>query len=342
MTSKNQAAVPELDADPFGERSDLLSRSGLQLLGGRFTFRSNSPGLLRLVDEAYANLPKHRFAAKAPRFEVTLRLAPPSAGGRKRKQPPMLSMLSGSDLLAGAAASADFAVLSPSGRTALISVSRDMLRFPYHTRYELIEFAVFTLASRAQRLVPLHAACVGLNGRGVLLMGETGAGKSTLALQSLIDGLQFLAEDSVFVSPQRMLATGTPNFLHVRTDSVEWLGRSRHAALIRKSPIIERRSGIKKFELNLRRKEFNLAPKPLQLVGVVFLSARSAGSRPLLARLAKAETVARMSAEQAYGAGLPQWREFQRRITALGGYELRRGSHPRDGVEALRQLLWVR
>jgi hypothetical protein len=57
-----------------------------------------------------------------------------------------------------------------------------MLRFPYHARYELIEFAVFTLAARAQGLVPLHAACVGEEGRGLLLMGESGAGKSTASL----------------------------------------------------------------------------------------------------------------------------------------------------------------
>ena len=36
--------------------------------------------------------------------------------------------------------------------------------------------AVFTLAARVQQLVPLHAACVGLKGRGVLIMGASGAG----------------------------------------------------------------------------------------------------------------------------------------------------------------------
>jgi serine kinase of HPr protein (carbohydrate metabolism regulator) len=55
----------------------------------------------------------------------------------------------------------------------------------YLTRYELIEFAVFTLAQRVQGLVPLHAACVGRAGRGLLLMGGSGAGKSTLALHCL-------------------------------------------------------------------------------------------------------------------------------------------------------------
>src|SRR5258708_36266490 len=133
-----------------------------------------------------------------------------------------------------------------------------MLRFPYHTRYEVIEFAVFTLASRAQRLVPLHAACVGLDGRGILLMGPSGSGKSTVALQCLLDGFDFLSEDSVFVAPNSMRATGTANFLHVREDSLCWLGRSRARSMIRNSPIIRRRSGAGQFERDLPRGAFTL------------------------------------------------------------------------------------
>src|SRR5258708_6306038 len=100
-----------------------------------------------------------------------------------------------------------------------------MLRFPYHIRYELIEFAVFMLACRAQRLVPMHAACVGLDGRGILLMGPSGSGKSTVALHCLLAGFDFLSEDSVFVASKSMGATGVANFLHVREDSLRWLGR---------------------------------------------------------------------------------------------------------------------
>jgi len=310
----------------------------MQLLGGRFRFRSNSEQLLQLVDEAYAGLPKHRFATPAHEFQVTLRLvASAKSGGRSR--PPALSMMSGTDLLAGGGSGANFAVLSPPRRSALVCVTRDMLQFPYHTRYELIEFAVFTLASRAQRLVPLHAACVGVNGRGVLLMGASGAGKSTMALQCLLERFQFLAEDSVFVSPRDLLATGTANFLHVRTDSVGWLGASRYAGIIRRSPVIQRRSGVRKFEVDLRHAEFRLAPRPLELRAVVFLSEQSASGAPLLRKLPKLETLARLRAEQAYGTSLPQWAPFQKRLVSRGGYELRRGAHPADGVAALRRLL---
>ena len=247
-------------------------------------------------------------------------------------------MLHGAALLGSATDASTIAVLSPADRTALILVSREMLRFPYNIRYELIEFAVFTLASRVQRLVPLHAACIGLGGKGILLMGPSGAGKSTVALQSLLEDFEFLAEDSVFVQPESMRATGTANFLHVRADSLNWLTQAERS-LIRSSPTIRRRSGVKKFELDLRRKEFKLAKSPLKIIGVAFLSQNSAGSGPLLRRLSTADTLARLKGEQAYGASLPQWHVFGRNLLRLGGVEILRGPHPSASVEVLRTLL---
>jgi hypothetical protein len=256
-----------------------------------------------------------------------------------RPQPLPIELLHGAGLLGGATDSSNFVVLSPRERAALVVVSPQMLRFPYHTRYELIEFAVFTLAARAQSLVPLHAACVGLGGRGILLMGASGAGKSTVALLSVLNGLDFLSEDSVFVAPDTMLATGVANFLHVRADSLGWLGRSREAAAIAKSPVIRRRSGVKKFEVDLRGGRFQLAKSPLKIVGVVFLSSQKAGVDPLLKPLSKSALHAKLALEQAYGASRPQWRTFNRNMSRVAAFELRRGRHPLESVEALRSLL---
>ena len=247
MRRKNGTMIPDLLADPFGERSPMVAREHIQLLGGRFQFESNSPQLLRLVDLAYTGLPRHHLSAIAPHLTVRLLLCPSEQPRpRRRSEPPPLSMLSVPGCLGGATDSSNFVVLSPAERTALVVLARQMLRFPYHTRYEFIEFAVFTLASRCQGLVSLHAACVGRAGRGVLLMGPSGSGKSTVTLLSLLQGFDMLSEDSVFVAPETMLATGVANFLHVRRDSLRWVTRIRDAAAIRKSPVIRRRSGVRK------------------------------------------------------------------------------------------------
>jgi len=221
-------------------------------------------------------------------------------------------------------------------------LSQKMLRFPYHTRYEYIEFAVFTLASRCQGLVSLHAACVGRGGRGILLMGPSGSGKSTVTLHCLLQGFDMLSEDSVFVAPDTMLATGIANFLHVRPDSLRLLGETRVAAAIRKSPIIRRRSGVRKFEVDLRRGAFRLAASPLKITAVVFLSPQSAGDRSLLTPLAKSALLAKLRADQAYAANQPTWPAFCKSVLGLNAFELRRGNHPLEAVEALRALCGTR
>ena len=56
--------------------------------------------LLRLVDAAYAGLPRHRLSSAAPCLRIKLLLMP-STRRRGRSAPPPLSMLSGAGLLAG-------------------------------------------------------------------------------------------------------------------------------------------------------------------------------------------------------------------------------------------------
>jgi hypothetical protein len=343
MTDKNDTMVPDQYVDPFGERSPTMIREGLQLLGARFRFESNNRQLLRLVDAAYTDLPRHRLTAAVPRLKVSLLLKggdPPRP--RSRVEPPALNMFSGVGFLGGAPDSSNFVVVSPQELAALVVASPTMLRFPYHTRYELIEFAVFTLAARAQRLVSLHAACVGRGGRGILLMGPSGSGKSTVTMQWLLQGLDFLSEDSVFVAPDTMLATGVSNFLHVRSDSLRWIERSRDASVIRKSPVIRRRTGVKKFEVDLRRGGYRLAPSPLKITAVVFLSRQNAGGRRLLTPLSKHGLLSKLTAAQAYAANQPQWSMFSERVSKLEGFEMRRGRHPLEAVEALLELLGTR
>jgi hypothetical protein len=340
MARNNDTMSPDLLADPFGEQAKRMARKGLQILGGRFQFESNSPELLRLVDLAYAGLPRHRLPGLAPRLTVRLSLSADGQPNRRSHlEPPPVSMLSGAGYLGGAVPSSNFVVLSPRERTALLVISPEMLRYPYHTRYEFLEFAVFTLAARSQRLVSLHAACVGRGGQGILLMGPSGAGKSTVTLHCLLQGFDMLSEDSVFVAPDKMLATGVANFLHIKADSLRWLERGKDASAIRNSPVIRRRSGVKKFEVDLRKGGYRLAASPLKIRAVVFLSAKSAGNRPLLSSLSKSDTSAKLTAAQAYAANQPEWTAFRKSMLRLDAFELRRGIHPLEAVEALAALL---
>lgn len=343
MKRRGTLAAPP--PDPFGERRRGALRVRLQLLGGRFEFETDSARLLRLVHQAYARLPPHRLAASVPPFRVRLTLTPSLAAwrvGRLRAEPPPVRALSAEGILCGAVEGSGFVALDPQKRTALIVVPRELLRYAYHVRYELLEFAVYVLAARVQRLVPLHAACIGRGDRGILLVGPSGSGKSTLVLQCLLAGLDFLAEDSVLVEPAGLIATGVANFLHLRTDSLRFLEPRARAAMVRRAPFIRRRSGVRKLEVDLRRPEFRLARRPLRLQAIVFLSARGAASGPHLVSVAHSTVLERLAASQRYAAHQPGWGAFTREVSALPAYELRRGAHPRQSVEALREVLATR
>jgi len=328
-------------ADPFGELRRPALREEARVLGGRFRFETDHRELLRIARLACANLPAHRLARRAPEFGlrlVTTAAEAPLEPVWSAREPPLVRPLSGDGLVCGATAASNFVALDPTCRAAIVVVSQHMLRFPYHLRYELLEFALYTLAARAQRLVSLHAACVGRAGRGILLVGASGAGKSTLALHSLLHGLDFLAEDSVLVRPEGLLATGLANFLHVRADACRFLP-PRTQATVRRSPVIRRRSGVEKFELDLRRPGFRLAPAPQRLEALVFVSPRPRSRAGLLVPLDAAAAIATLESGQQFAVHQPGWSKFRSRIMRLPAFELRRGDHPREAVEALERLL---
>jgi hypothetical protein len=328
--------------DPFGERIKQRHHRNLYLLGALFRFESNSSRLLRLVDQAFGGLPRHRLGRAVPRLRIRLQVAPGRAGNSPDpRTPPVLQTWSGPGFLCGVMDGSNMAIIAPAQRAALVVISRQLLAQRYYARYELIEFAVYVLAERVQGLMPLHAAAVGDRGRGVLLMGDSGAGKSTLALHCLLHGLAMVSEDGVFVAADSLLATGVASFLHLHRSGLSLLHASDRALLSRQSNIIRRRSGARKLEVDLRRTSYRLAPTPLALQAVVFLSKRRAGDRQLLQPLAARELARRLASHQSYAASLPGWRRLVTRLRGVRAFELRRGSHPRAAVAALRGLLAV-
>jgi hypothetical protein len=334
------AGVADAGGDPFCERSARRHFSLCRhILGGCFRFRSDSAALLQLVEAAYAGLPTHQLSTIVPTFDIELRLLPsqraPNAGS-----PPPMRMQSGAGLITGVVDASNYVVLAPGQHRALVVASEDMLARTYHLRYELIEFAVFILAARGQGLVPLHGACVGRHGRGILLLGASGSGKSTLALHSLLQGLDLLAEDAVFVQPDSLLATGVANYLHVQAGTLRGIADAQIRRWICQSPIIRRRSGAEKFEADLRQGHGQLAATSLQIAGVVFVSAQPTDHPGVLLSPIRGEEIpARLSEGQAYAATQAGWHRFQGGMQRMGAHELRRGSHPRDAANALRALL---
>lgn len=310
-----------------------------RVLGGVFRFESDSRELLELVEAAYGGLPPQAFPGIAAEFRVDMRLLPRNVNAWTI-EPPAPRIRQEGDRIRADIDHANYVTIDWARRRAQVVATEDMLRYAYHLRCELIEFAVFVLATRGIGLAPLHAACVGIDGRGLLLLGASGSGKSTLALHGLLHGLDLLAEDAVFVHPTTLLATGVPNFLHLRSDVLDSLEDETMRGWAAQAPTIRRRSGVEKFEVDLRRGYGRPAAGSLALVGAVFLSAQPADHRDALLTSLHAEEVSRMlDADQPHASRQPGWRAFKRGIMGKGVHQLRRGRHPGDAIDALRRLL---
>jgi hypothetical protein len=67
----------------------------------------------------------------------------------------------------------------------------------------------------------IHAACVVLNGRGVLLCGDSGAGKSSLAYACAQEGWDYMCDDACSLLRDRKDRTviGNPYSLRLRPDA---------------------------------------------------------------------------------------------------------------------------
>jgi hypothetical protein len=247
-------------------------------------------------------------------------------------------LASGAGILCHHLDASNYALVVPRLRSALVAISPSRLAQPYFARYELLEFAALSLATRVAGFVPLHAACLGRGARGVLLLGDSGAGKSTLCLRALAAGYELLGEDSVFVAPRTLRAAGLPSFLHVLCADRRRLDGVRGAAGVLAAPVITRRSGARKFELDVRRSPYRVARRALRLECVVALSARRGGAA-LLRPLSRAALRRMLARTQPYASGQPGWHALLRQLDRLPAFELRRGPGPEAAVTVLRTLL---
>ncbi len=323
------------DRDPFAERVRGRHRQRFHALGAILEVEADNARLLALAADAFGSLPRQRLGKHTPRYVLRLRAA---AGAGSRFAGSRTHLISGAGVLGQVLDGDNYALVSPHLDSALVSISQRLLERADVARYDLIEFAAFTLATRSGGLVPLHAACIGHAGRGALVLGDSGAGKSTLCVRAVAAGFHFLAEDSVLIEPSGLRATGLPTFVHLRCDARAGLSDLRGNEAIVSSPVIRRRSGVRKFELDMRTGPYCITPQALGLEHVVVLRAQHSGHAPALRRLAPAQLRRELTRTQPYAAGLPGWPAFLRRITGLPGYELHRGAHPDDSVAELQRL----
>jgi serine kinase of HPr protein (carbohydrate metabolism regulator) len=85
-------------------------------------------------------------------------------------------------------------------------------------------------------MTPIHAACVSLNGQGVLLCGDSGAGKSSLSFACARRGWTFIADDasSLVRNRSERIVVGNPHQIRFRESAVALFPELRYERLSRR------------------------------------------------------------------------------------------------------------
>lgn len=102
-------------------------------------------------------------------------------------------------LLSIVADRANFATADLDSGFAHICVSREVASDPAYFRYHFLEPIAYVMIA-ARHIAFVHASCIALNGRAVLLCGSSGMGKTCLAYACARRGWTFLSGDAVAVA----------------------------------------------------------------------------------------------------------------------------------------------
>jgi hypothetical protein len=107
-------------------------------------------------------------------------------------------------------------------RTVSASVSAAIARDGPFWKEKLIPITLGVLGA-AMGLVPVHCACLELDGDGLLIAGVSGAGKSTLSVALSENGFKYVSDDWTYISRRRdgIVAHGTSAPVKLMPDAVE-------------------------------------------------------------------------------------------------------------------------
>jgi hypothetical protein len=100
-------------------------------------------------------------------------------------------------LLIGIADKDNFSIVDLDHCTAAIKISRAAMAHPLYLQYYLLGLPGFCISTNYATCV--HSGCVALEGRGVLLCGDSGAGKTSLSYACARNGWTFVSDDASFL-----------------------------------------------------------------------------------------------------------------------------------------------
>jgi hypothetical protein len=173
--------------DPLLALMPLPHRADFHPYGFAASVASNSPMVLKAARESWAGLPK-RFE------EPPLELRCVVSEGAAAHCPPPPVVRAQRNLTVWAADAENYWCCDLATGFASAWVTKRLAANTRYLRYHVLEAMAYSLLG-SLHVVALHAACVALDGHGVLLAGDSGSGKSSLAYACARRGWTYVTDD---------------------------------------------------------------------------------------------------------------------------------------------------
>ena len=203
-----------------------------------------------------------------------------------------------------------------------------------HLRYYFLEAMACTLL-QALYLTPIHAACVALNGRGLLLCGDSEAGKSSLAYACARSGWTFISDDASYLLRgwKGKVVIGNPHLIRLR-ESAPMLFPELSAY-----PVILRAQGDRSIELATAA-EPNLITAPHSRTDYIIFLNRQSNGPAVLSPFPREKAIGRLEAVLCFGEQELRQTQSASLHDLLGGEVLEfRYSDLNAAVAALKSLV---
>lgn len=216
---------PAISSDPLLLNADLPLQRVYHPLGFSLELITNSDEVLAAADESWGG---RRRMFSQPLLQLCVLSGEVGAG----PCPPAPVYRGQRNLQSIVADARNFAVCDRDQGFASAWISGDAAAQRSYLRYHFLEPLALSMLSSSY-VIPLHAACVELNGKGVLLCGNSGAGKSSLAFACARAGWNYISDDASYLVREGSgrLVAGNSQQVRLRPSAVELFPEVRQFGL---------------------------------------------------------------------------------------------------------------
>jgi hypothetical protein len=170
---------------------DLPLRGIFYPLGYSLEILTNEPAVLEAADESFGHM-----RARQPGIIFRVRVGVSEGGDSECPPEPVRREFK--HLFSLVADAHNQALLDLESYANFIWVKKATVNRRLYFRYNLLEKPVYVLLGSSV-VTDLHAACVSKNGKGILLCGDSGAGKTTLSYACARAGWTYTSDDTSYL-----------------------------------------------------------------------------------------------------------------------------------------------